>query len=173
MWKIFESKINGDLSEEFKSLEDYKKDVEKQLRRTLFKSKALWATITILIALLNIALISLASYILKVDIENHGITSETIPTIALAALTIFSFVITTTISIYQGLMRAKVYDNATQYIQAETLKWSRKQGDYTNKDRDEIFEAKIKNIVEATKKVKHKISVKKTLAQILTGGTYE
>lgn len=173
MWKIFESKINGDLSEEFKSLEDYKQDVEKQLRRTLFKSKAIWATITITIALLNIALITLASYILKVDIEQHGVTSKTIPTIALAALTIFSFVITTTIAIYQGLMRAKVYNKATQFIQAETLKWAKKEGDYKGKNKDEIFENKIKDIVEATKKVKRSISVKRTFAQIITGGTYE
>lgn len=172
MLKIFESKINGDLTEEFKSLSEYKKDVEKKLRRTLRRSKIVWASITLTIALLNLTLIAIASYILNRDI-NDGITIESAPTIALASLTILSFVVTIAVSIYQGLMRAKVYGKASEFIQAETLRWTRKEGIYKNDDRDKLFEKRINFIIKETKQVKHKVSVKKTLAKILTGGTYE
>lgn len=166
-------KINGNLLDEFKSLEDYKKNLIKTLKIQRLRSKILWTTLTVLVAIANIITIVLTLVALLRVLREGGADTSIAPIIAITVLVILSFIINFVISIYQGIMRAKVYKEAVESIQFETMQWTAKIGQYSAKNSDDIFKENIEFIEKQTKSIKNKASVKQALLNILTGGHYE
>lgn len=165
-------KINGNLLDEYKSLEDYKSNLIKVLKKQRLISKILWTTLTVLVALANIATIILSILALMRVLDQDNSDRSIAPIIAITTLVIVSFLINFVISIYQGVMRAKIYREAVESIQFETIQWVSNIGQYSSKDKDQIFKNNIEYIEKQTKSVKNKASVKKSLLNILTGGHY-
>lgn len=165
-------KINGNLQDEFKSLEDYKRNLLKTLSFQRKRSKILWSLLTLLIALANISTIVLAIIALLRALDDRATNPNVGPIIAITALVILSFIVNFTITIYQGVMRAKVYKEAVESIQLETLQWKAQVEEYSGKDRDEVFKNTILYIEKQAKSIKNKASVKKALLNIVTGGHY-
>lgn len=173
---LFESKINGSLDEEFKSLEDYSSTLIKKLKFIKNRSMIMWGTLTIAVSLANIALIVLASIALDkalISQEAKADFSKVAPTIAVAALVIISFVLGFSVTIYQGLMRSKAYKFAAERIQYSTLKWQAGVAQYSGADRNDVFKKKIAQIENEVKEVKGKFMFKQALVKILTGGKDE
>lgn len=81
--------------------------------------------LTLLVSLGNIALIVVTSLALNVALNSSEAKvdfTKASPTIILTVMVILSFVFGFVITIYQGLMRSRVYKYASERIQYSTLK---------------------------------------------------
>ena len=172
---MFNNKINGDFAEEFTSTKQFVKDLEKEMIRKSKLSKIAWVIFSVLIALTNIAVLVVASYALKVVIDDYNMPAskvtfaQILPTALVAALAILMFLLSIVISIYQGLMKSKIYREATEDIQYLTIAFKTKHLKLT----DKAFKEKIDKIYVKALKEKTSISLKTTIVSILTGGDNE
>lgn len=158
------------------SLHEYADNLVSKLKRKKKHSMVIWMILTLLVSLGNIALIIVMSFALNIALKSQEAKisfSNASPTIILTSFVIFSFVLGFVVTIYQGLMRSRVYKYASERIQYSTLKWVSKVDQYEAKNRDEIFKQKILAIEQDIAKVKGKWMIKKALIKILTGGRDE
>lgn len=158
------------------SLHEYADNLTNKLKRKKKHSMIIWMILTLLVSLGNIALIIVMSLALNIALNSQEAKTDftnAAPTIILTSFVIFSFVLGFIVTIYQGLMRSRVYKYASERIQYSTLKWVAQVEQYEAKNRDEIFRNKIIAIENDIAKVKGKWMIKKALIKILTGGKDE
>lgn len=170
-------KINNSFDDEFKNLKDLVKIKKSELRRNWFVTKAMWILFSVTIALLNIAILVLAAIALEKVIVDYENSSQSMsfftyvaPTASVAAIAILLFILSLSISIYQGVMRAKIYLMASHQIQREYLEFILKSSPIKT---ETALQERIEQIIKETLSVKRKVSFKRTLLYILTGGTNE
>lgn len=158
------------------SLHEYADNLITKLKRKKKHSMVIWMLLTLLVSLGNIALIIVMSLALNIALHSQEAKNNfanAAPTIILTSFVILSFILGFVITIYQGLMRSRVYRYASERIQYSTLKWSTQVEQYKTANRDEIFREKILAIEKDIAKVKGKWMIKKALIKILTGGKDE
>ncbi len=94
---------------------------------------------------------------------------ELMPTAGVSVISLVIFVLSITIIIYMGKMKATVYIDATERIQYHSVLYQAPSNELT----EEEFKKLINKIYRAARKSKTKTSFKKTVISILVGGDDE
>lgn len=163
-------KINNSFNEEFKDINSFVKKYLKELKIKQKSSKLFWTISSWLLAIINLSILSLSGVALyKVLSSNTDLSKVTIQAVFICSLSLLLFIATFILSIYQGVMRNKIYIAACHNIQYKTVEYLSKH----NKLSEDEFRRDIKKEFNHALSVKKRISLKKTLAQILTGGNNE
>lgn len=160
-------KINNSFDEEFKNTNTFVKKYLKELKLKQKSSKLFWTLSNWLLAIVNLSIMALSGVALyKVLSSEHDLSKVTIQAVFICSLSLLLFLATFILSIYQGVMRNKIYIAACHNIQYKTIEYLSKH----NKLSEEDFKKDIKKEFNHALSVKKKVSLKKTLTQILTGG---
>ena len=170
---MFKSNINGSFKEEFVEINKFVKSVINKFAKKRLRNKLFWTILAFILAITNITILILSSLALNTILSKHIIGKSNLdsilPTALVAGLSIFMFFLSITISIYQGVMKSQLYLDASKDIQFLTIAYSQNELKITEKE----FIRKIKKISKNALDTKKKISLKKTVISILTGGNDE
>ena len=172
---MFKNNINGDFSEEFKTTKTFVKNIEKELLLKSRTAKIMWVVFSVLIALTNIASLVVASFALKIVMDDYHMAGskvslqQILPTALVSVLSIVIFLLSIAITIHQGLMKTKIYQEANEDIQFITIAYTTEKIKMT----EEAFKNKIDKIYRHAVKKRAGISLKKTLITVLTGADNE
>lgn len=169
-------KINNSFKEEITSLNVFVREIKKKLKKQAKRSKIIWAILSALVAILNITILVISFVALKMVLDDYNsttknidFTSEVLPTAMVSVVSILIFIISIVISIYMGVMKSKIYRNATETIQYRFLEYKSKENTLS----EDEFKKEIRQIYNSAIHKKMNKSVKKSIVSILIGGSDE
>lgn len=168
---IFKNTINGDFKEEFTSIKHFVKKTKKEMTRKAKISMIVWTIITTIVSLANIAVVVLAAIAIDVMYSSGKTLSsgDAFPVILVAVIAILTFVISIVVSIYQAIMKSRVYYDAAEDLQYLTIGY--KTGGI--KISEQEFKKQVSKIYSKALRHKKKLSLKTFLYKVFTGGNDE
>ena len=168
------SKVNNSFKEEYKDIPLFIRKIKKTLKVKRKSSVISFTILSAIIALTNIAILIIASIALDKVIYDYNhttkvvdFTSSVLPTILVSVVSIATFILSLIIAIYQGKMKSNTYKMALEKIQYTYVLMKR------NNEKDTEIIKEVNNIYHDATSSKKKVSFKKTLVNILTGGSDE
>lgn len=169
------NKINNSFKEEFTNIPTFISRIKKNLKAKRKASLISWSIFSVIIALTNIAILTISSIALKQVLDDYNadttsadFASQVLPTALVSAVSISLFILSIIISIYQGRMKSNIYREAMNAIQYEYIRHTK---DLKSSDAD--IKKNVDKIYHEAVKAKNKKSFKKVLLTILTGGDDE
>lgn len=163
-------KINNSFKEEFKNVNDFVKKLLFELKLKHKSSKSFWTAASWLLGIINFTILALSGFALyKVLSSENDLSKVTIQAVFICSFSLLLFIATFILSIFQGVMKNKMYISACENIQYLAVEYKSKENNWTEEEFKKMITKEFNHAIN----YKNNISLKKTFVQIMTGGNNE
>ena len=163
-------KVNNSFKEEFKNIDDFVKKILFELKLKQKSSKIFWNTASWILGIINFSILALSGFALyKVLSSEHDLSDVTIQAVFICSFSLLLFVATFILSVFQGVMKNKIYISSCENIQYLAVEYKSKGNTWSEEDFKKLVTKEFNHALN----YKGRVSIKKTLVQIMTGGNNE